>query len=93
MGPLFTPHKPVQHPFLLDAIIEETPDIHPDKECLLNARIKIGIGAAIPAVGLVASATGGAEAILVEQMRTELRDGAMLSLSNSQKTLSTGVNR
>ena len=140
--------KPVQrllkYPLLLSAIIEETPDVHPDKENLRNARIKFeevarnvneerrraevvkdvlmskkggklapgvgvaaqvnlskmkslrhggiraialaeaaeanGTGAAIPGVGangggggLVAGATGGAEAILVEQMHTELK--------------------
>ena len=138
--------KPVQrllkYPLLLSAIIEETPDVHPDKENLRNARIKLeevarnvneerrraevvkdvlmskkggkptpgvgvaaqvnlskmktlrhggiraialaeaaesnGTAAAIPGgggngSGLVAGATGGAEAILVEQMHTELK--------------------
>ena len=134
--------KPVQrllkYPLLLSAIIEETPDVHPDKENLRNARIKFeevarnvneerrraevvkdvlmskkggklnpsvgvaaqvnlskmktlrhggmramaeaaelnGTAAAIPGGvggGLVAGATGGAEAILVEQMHTELK--------------------
>jgi hypothetical protein len=136
--------KPVQrllkYPLLLSAIIEETPDVHPDKENLRNARIKFeevarnvneerrraevvkdvlmskkggkltpgvgvaaqvnlskmktlrhggmraialaeaaesnGTGAALPGGvggGLVAGATGGAEAILVEQMHTELK--------------------
>ena len=135
--------KPVQrllkYPLLLSAIIEETPDVHPDKENLRNARIKfeevarnvneerrraevvkdvlmskkggklnpgVGVAAQVnlskmktlrhggmraialaeaaesngtsPAIpggggGLVAGATGGAEAILVEQMHTELK--------------------
>ena len=137
--------KPVQrllkYPLLLSAIIEETPDVHPDKENLRNARIKFeevarnvneerrraevvkdvlmskkggklnpGVGVAaqvnlskmknlrhggmraialaeaaesngsVPALpggingsGLVAGATGGAEAVLVEQMHTELK--------------------
>ena len=133
--------KPVQrllkYPLLLSAIIEETPDAHPDKENLRKARIKLeevarnvneerrraevvkdvlmskkggkptpgvgvaaqvnlskmkglrhggiralaeaaesnGTAAAIPGNGggLVVGATGGAEAILVEQMHTELK--------------------
>ena len=137
--------KPVQrllkYPLLLSAIIEETPDAHPDKENLRNARIKLeevarnvneerrraevvkdvlmskkggkptpgvgvaaqvnlskmkslrhggiraialaeaaesnGTAAAIPGGigggGRVAGATGGAEAVLVEQMHTELK--------------------
>ena len=130
--------KPVQrllkYPLLLSAIIEETPDVHPDKENLRNARIKLeevarnvneerrraevvkdvlmskksgkptpGVGVAaqvnlmkslrhggVRAITLAEAAesngtggaipgggggrlTGGTEAILVEQMHTELK--------------------